>query len=100
MFFSQLFLCTNFENTNSVCVRMPPSSPERMVSCCSRENSPTQDTQNSKCPYYIYAYTSLTLFGWFGTVFGDSNDDDLDLDDDQGDNMKDVCPDVFTNYIL
>ncbi len=42
---------------------------------------------------YIYSYTSLTLFGCFGTVFCDSHDDDLNLDDDQGDNMKDVCPD-------
>ncbi len=35
----------------------------------------------------------MTLFGCFGKVFGDSDDDDLDLDDDQGENMKDVCPD-------
>jgi hypothetical protein len=36
----------------------------------------------------------LTLFGCFGTAFGDSDDDDLDpsLDDYQGDNIKDVCP--------
>jgi hypothetical protein len=35
----------------------------------------------------------LTLFGCFGTAFGDYKDDELDLDDDQGDNMKCVCPD-------
>ena len=34
----------------------------------------------------------MTSFGCFGTAFGDSDDDDLDLDD-QGDNMEDVCPD-------
>jgi hypothetical protein len=42
---------------------------------------------------HILLSSSLTLFGSFSTVFGGSEDDDLSLDNDQGENMKDVCPD-------
>ncbi len=40
VFFFSFSSAQNFENINSVCVIMPPSSPGRMISCCSRDNSP------------------------------------------------------------
>ena len=33
----------------------------------------------------------LTFFGCFGPAFGDSDNEELDLDNDQGNDMEDVC---------
>ena len=62
VFFFSFSSAQNIGNINSVCVIMPPPSPGRMISCCSRDNS-RASTDNPGCSdVFVFSFSSAQNF--------------------------------------
>ena len=62
VFFFSFSSAQNIGNINSVCVIMPPPSPGRMISCCSRDNS-RASTDNPGCSdVFVFRFSSAQNF--------------------------------------
>jgi hypothetical protein len=61
VFFFSFSSAQNIGNINSVCVIMPPPSPGRMISCCSRDNSPAS-TDNPGYSDVFFSFSSAQNF--------------------------------------